>query len=108
MALASWVVKRQLMVVAASLRSAWQALMFLCRASSSGFRLLRQARATTLNSICHETADLVPNAWPLYDQLAATYLTLGRPEAALKPLEQSLAISEGHLKPRPVLIVYGE
>ena len=22
-----------------------------------------------------ETADLVPNAWPLYDQLAATYLT---------------------------------
>ena len=51
MALASWVVKRQLMVVAASLRSASQALMFLCRASSSGFRLLRQARATTLNSI---------------------------------------------------------
>ena len=37
-----------------------------------------------------ETVDLVPNAWPLYNQLAFTHVTLAEAEAALDPLKQSL------------------
>ena len=45
------VVNRQLNLALAKLRSASQGLMFLCKASSSAFRPLRLARASTLNSV---------------------------------------------------------
>ena len=41
-----------------------------------------------------EAVALVPNGWPLLDQLAAAYLAAGQPEAALGPLEKSLSITE--------------
>ena len=43
-----------------------------------------------------EVIDLVPAAYPLYDQLGAAYLRSGQPEAALKPLRDSLAITGEH------------
>ena len=36
---------------------------------------------------------MVPHSWPLHDQLASAYIRLGQPEAALQPLEESLAIT---------------
>ena len=51
LALASLVVKRQLMLAAAALRSASWMAMFFCRASSPGLRPGGQARVSTLNSI---------------------------------------------------------
>ena len=48
---ASWVLKRQLMVAWAVLRSVTRAWTSRPRASSSGSRYLRQERDSTLNSI---------------------------------------------------------
>jgi tetratricopeptide (TPR) repeat protein len=46
----------------------------------------------TINSFW-EVVAMVPNGWPLLDQLAAVYLAAGQPEAALGPLGKSLSIT---------------
>ena len=50
----------------------------------------------TSQGLFQEVVDLVPSAWPLYNQLAAVYLKSGQPEAALETLEASLALTEDH------------
>ena len=40
-----------------------------------------------------EAAEMVPNSWPLWNLLAEVYLQLEQPEAALVPLDRSLAIT---------------
>ena len=42
-----------------------------------------------------EVAQLDPQAWWSWEQLAAAHIQVGRPEAALEPLEKSLAILDG-------------
>ena len=43
----------------------------------------------------HEVAQLAPQAWRIWVLLGAAHIQLGQPEAALEPLEKSLAFLEG-------------
>ena len=52
-----------------------------------------EATANATVASFEEATDLVPAAWPLYNQLAFSYFRLGLPAAALEPLEKSLNIT---------------
>ena len=54
-----------------------------------------------------EVTELVPTGWPLYNQLAFEYLTWGNPEAALGPLEKSLAITGDNVNSVKALLLRG-
>ena len=54
-----------------------------------------------------ETAALVPTAWPLFNQLASSYLNLGQTEAAFGPLEKSLGITSGSPHSAKALLLRG-
>jgi tetratricopeptide (TPR) repeat protein/O-antigen ligase len=42
-----------------------------------------------------EAAVMLPNGWPIWNNLAETYIRIGQPEAALPVLERSFAITSG-------------
>ncbi len=54
-----------------------------------------QDKAEEAVQLYQELTAMIPSSWPLHNALATAYLRLDRPEAALEPLEKSLAISRG-------------
>ena len=55
-----------------------------------------------------EAAQMVPNSWPLWNRLAEVYIALGRPEAALEPLETSLEIVGETVSSTRTLLLQGQ
>ena len=56
----------------------------------------------------NKTAEMIPNSYPLWTRLAASYIVSGQPEAALEPLEKALSLLGNSLESAPVLVLQAE
>lgn len=55
-----------------------------------------------------DVVDLVPYTWPIRNHIARTYLTLGKPDAALPYLQDSLAITKDSPKSAEAFFLRGQ